>query len=84
MEYFEKLVEEFECSEVDKVILVEKTALRNLELYNKIMNKQNKKVKKLIEEYELEKIKKSPPQETSSRKRQGYLNEKNKFNNKYY
>ena len=69
MEYFEKLVEEFECSEVDKVILVEKTALRNLELYNKIMNKQNKKVQKLIEEYELEKIKKSPPQETSSRKR---------------
>lgn len=69
MEYFEKLVEEFVCNEVDKVILVEKTALRNIELYNKIINKQNKKVQKLIEEYELEKIKKSPPQETSSRKR---------------
>ena len=68
MDYFEKLVEEFDCNEVDKVILVEKTAVRNLDLYNKIMTKQNKKVKKLIEEYELEKIK-SPIKESSSKKR---------------
>ena len=68
MDYFEKLVEEFDCNEVDKVILVEKTAVRNLDLYNKIMTKQNKKVKKLIEEYELEKIK-SHIKESSSKKR---------------